>query len=115
MFGSSKSWGLNSTHLHGTHVPVQEPSTASIADMCGAAAHVCFGPKADIATYSITSSARVSIACGTARPSDLAVLRLITKLYLVGVCTGRSAGFSPLKIRSTYSGARRYWSIVSGP
>src|SRR5262245_2912429 len=48
MFGSSKSWGLNSTHLHGTHVPVQEPSTASKADMCGAAAHVCFGPKADI-------------------------------------------------------------------
>src|SRR5262245_49856172 len=31
MFGSSKSWGLNSTHLHGTHVPVEEPSTASIA------------------------------------------------------------------------------------
>src|SRR5215471_4742382 len=33
MFGSSKSWGLNSTHLHGTHVPVEEPSTASIADI----------------------------------------------------------------------------------
>ena len=25
--------GLNSTHIHGTHVPVEEPSTASIADM----------------------------------------------------------------------------------
>src|SRR5262249_51941621 len=48
MFGSSKSWGLNSTHLHGTHVPVQEPSTASKADMCGAKRHVRFGPKADI-------------------------------------------------------------------
>jgi hypothetical protein len=24
--------GLNSTHIHGTHVPVEEPSTASIAD-----------------------------------------------------------------------------------
>ena len=29
MIGSSESWGLNSTHLHGTHVPVEEPSTAS--------------------------------------------------------------------------------------
>jgi hypothetical protein len=24
---------LNSTHIHGTHVPVEEPSTASIADL----------------------------------------------------------------------------------
>jgi hypothetical protein len=32
MIGSSESWGLNSTHLHGTHVPVEEPSTASTAD-----------------------------------------------------------------------------------
>src|SRR5664280_2416726 len=37
MFGSSKWWGLNSTHIHGTHVPVEEPSTASIADSCTAA------------------------------------------------------------------------------
>jgi len=33
MFGSSKWWGLNSTHIHGTHVTVEEPSTASIADI----------------------------------------------------------------------------------
>jgi hypothetical protein len=25
--------GLNSTHFHGTHVPVEEPSTASKADI----------------------------------------------------------------------------------
>jgi hypothetical protein len=25
--------GLNSTHIYGTHVPVEEPSTASIADI----------------------------------------------------------------------------------
>jgi hypothetical protein len=25
--------GLNSTHFHGTHVPVEEPSTASISDI----------------------------------------------------------------------------------
>ena len=30
-----------------------------------------------------------------------AVLRLMTSSYLVGACTGRSAGFSPLRMRST--------------
>ena len=29
MSGFCESWGLNSTHIHGTHVPVEEPSTAS--------------------------------------------------------------------------------------
>ena len=38
---------------------------------------------------------------GMVRPSALAVLRLITSSYLVGACTGRSAGFSPLRMRST--------------
>ena len=38
---------------------------------------------------------------GTSRPSAFAVLRLITSSYLVGACTGRSAGFSPLRMRST--------------
>ena len=32
---------------------------------------------------------------GMSRPSALAVLRLITSSYLVGACTGKSAGFSP--------------------
>src|SRR6266704_3364238 len=49
--------------------------------------------------YSITSSARASRAGGTMRPSALAVLRLIASSYLVGTCTGRSAGFSPLRMR----------------
>src|SRR4249920_3387972 len=31
-----------------------------------------------------------------ASPSALAVLRLMANSYLVGACTGRSAGFSPL-------------------
>ena len=51
--------------------------------------------------HSITSSARASRDGGTSRPSALAVLRLITSSYLVGACTGRSAGFSPLRMRST--------------
>ena len=38
---------------------------------------------------------------GTSRPSALAVLRLMTSSNLVGACTGRSAGFSPLRMRST--------------
>ena len=52
-------------------------------------------------THSITSSARSSSVVGTLRPSALAVLRLITSTYLFGACTGRSAGFSPLRMRST--------------
>src|SRR5262249_12657603 len=52
-------------------------------------------------THSITSSAPPSRLSGTVRRSAVAVLRLITSSYLVGACTGRSAGFSPLRIRST--------------
>jgi hypothetical protein len=51
--------------------------------------------------HSITSSARASRVGGTSRPSALAVLRLMISSYLVGACTGRSAGFSPLRMRST--------------
>src|SRR3974390_3251737 len=55
--------------------------------------------------HSITSSARASNDGGTVRPSALAVFRLMTISYLVGACTGRSAGFSPLRMRSTYRAA----------
>jgi hypothetical protein len=48
---------------------------------------------------SITSSARASNIGGTVRPSVLAVCRLMTNSYLVGNCTGISAGFSPLRMR----------------
>src|SRR6516162_2983860 len=51
--------------------------------------------------HSITSSASARRVGGTVRPSVLAVLRLMTNSYLVGACTGKSPGFSPLKIRST--------------
>jgi hypothetical protein len=51
--------------------------------------------------YSITSSARASSVAGRSKPIALAVLRLITSSYLVGACTGSSAGFSPLRMRST--------------
>src|SRR5215471_9701046 len=51
--------------------------------------------------YSITSSARSSNDGGMVIPRDLAVLRLITKSNLVGSCTGKSDGLSPLRIRPT--------------
>src|SRR5258705_316975 len=65
----------------------------------------CRGPtqqRDELAPFhSITSSARASSMGGTSRPSALAVFILITSSYLVGACTGRSPGFSPLRMRST--------------
>jgi hypothetical protein len=51
--------------------------------------------------YSITSSAPASKDGGMVRRSAFAVFRLTTSSNLVGACTGRSAGFSPLRMRST--------------
>src|SRR5215831_15059842 len=45
--------------------------------------------------HSISSSARCCMPNGTSRPSAFAVLRLMTRLNLVGACTGRSAGLAP--------------------
>src|SRR5262249_5955577 len=58
-------------------------------------------------SHSITSSARARRVSGTARPSALAVLRLMANSYLVGACTGSCAGFSPLRMRATYVAACR--------
>jgi hypothetical protein len=46
-------------------------------------------------------SARASSVSGTVSPKALAVFKLITSSYFVGACTGSSAGFSPLRMRST--------------
>src|SRR5262245_1658780 len=51
--------------------------------------------------HPITSSASASSDGGTVRPSAFAVARLITNWNLEGCSTGRSAGFVPLRIRST--------------
>src|SRR4029453_14852235 len=66
-------------------------------------------------SHSITSSARARSAWGISRPSALAVLRLITSSYLVGACTGISAGFSPLRMRSTEPPARGFCARILGP
>src|SRR5262245_45406941 len=49
--------------------------------------------------HSITSSPRSRIAVGIVTPSALAALRLTTVSNAVACWTGRSAGFSPLRIR----------------
>src|SRR5215831_9416578 len=51
--------------------------------------------------HSITSSAATSRPGGTVRPSVFAVFRLTTVSNLVAACTGRSAGLSPRRMRST--------------
>jgi len=51
--------------------------------------------------YSITSSACATSVAGTEKPSALAVLRLIAVSNLTGAWTGSSAGFAPLRMRST--------------
>jgi hypothetical protein len=51
--------------------------------------------------YSITASARASIAGAISRPSLLAVLRLMINSNLVGCSIGRSADLAPLRILST--------------
>src|SRR5262245_32077817 len=51
------------------------------------------------AFHSITLSARPRSESGIVRPSALAVLRLMISSTLVVDWTGKSAGFSPLRIR----------------
>src|SRR5262249_11523037 len=65
--------------------------------------------------HSITSSARASNVGDTDKPSALAVVRLMTRSNLVGCATGRSEGFAPRRILSTYSAARRNWSGKFAP
>src|SRR5262245_40311103 len=62
--------------------------------------------------HSITSSARARRVGGTSRPSALAVLRLTTNSNLVPCCTGRSAGFAPLRILSTKLAERYHMSLM---
>jgi hypothetical protein len=49
--------------------------------------------------YSITASARPRRGNGNVIPMDLAVFILMTNSTLVDCWTGKSAGFSPLRIR----------------
>jgi hypothetical protein len=51
--------------------------------------------------HSITSSAMASNVGGTFSPSAFATIRFSTSSNLVGCTTGKSAGFSPLRIQYT--------------
>jgi hypothetical protein len=62
--------------------------------------HARLVTKTLTASYSITSLAAASSVGGTTRLNVFAVLRLITKSNLLGLCTGRSAGLAPLRMRS---------------
>src|SRR3954453_8988304 len=61
-----------------------------------------------IASYSITSSARATSVGGTSRPRALAVFILMASSNFVGCSTGRLAGLAPLKILCTNAAACRY-------
>src|SRR5947207_15744258 len=71
----------------------------NVANARPASGHAAAPPIS--ANHSITSSARARTESGISSPSVFAVLRLITSSYLVGACTGRSAGFSPFRMRLT--------------
>ena len=74
------------------------------------------GPLGDIAFgYSITSSATLRSLSGIVRPSALAVLRLIESSNVVGCSIGKSLGFAPLKILSTYEAERRMSQSMVAP
>jgi hypothetical protein len=59
------------------------------------------GPAGSLGLHSMISLAVASSIGGTERPSALAVLRLMTSSNFLGCSTGKSAGFSPLRMRPT--------------
>ena len=63
-----------------------------------------------VQNHLMTLSALTSTFGGIVSPICLAALRFITNSNFVGSSTGRSAGFVPFKILSTYTAARRYAS-----
>lgn len=65
--------------------------------------------------YSMTSSAVESSSGEISIPSALAALRLIANSNFVGCSTGRSAGFSPLRIRPAYMPIWRYTELSLDP
>jgi hypothetical protein len=88
---------------------IRDRSRLGVRNGPGSAAHHCAVPSCCAAPgtremnarrfYSITSSAVASNACGTWRPSILAVEALMTSSNLLGCSTGKSAGFAPLRMR----------------
>src|SRR5256885_529226 len=102
-------------HRHDTHYQCKVLCEQSRADRAyWAASRTRFAATRRIA-HSITSSASVRSADGTARPSARAVFMLMTSSNLVGCGTGNSAGFAPLRMRPTYVPAWRYVLVMLAP
>src|SRR5262249_33873381 len=76
------------THRHARHAPRRGGGGGGVTAVA---------PRG---RYSITSSARASNVGGTTRPSAFAVFRLMTSSKREACTTGRSAGFSPLRMRA---------------
>src|SRR4029453_15364337 len=93
MFGSSESWGLNSTHIE-WHFRAGGGAVHSIK----------LGHRPD---YSTTSAAATRRLGGAVSPSAFAVLRFRAVSNLVAACTGRSAGLSPRRMRPEKNAASR--------
>jgi len=85
------------------------------ADINGGRRHVRYVPLPDSPIYSMISSAVASSDSGAINPRALAVLRLTMSENFVGSWIGRSAAFSPLRMRWTYAAAWRYWKTRSAP
>ena len=87
-----------SNPLHEAHHAADRPGAVNCLPRKACPAKMTNQPPG---IQSITASARVSSVTGMARFRISAVFRLMTNSNLVGACTGRSAGFSPLRMRST--------------
>src|SRR5262245_31222631 len=72
-------------------------------------------PRHSTLSHLITLSALASTLGGIVRPICLAAFRFIKNSNLMGCSTGRSAGFLPFRILSTYVGTRRYKSVKLTP
>jgi hypothetical protein len=82
--------------------PTSSEATASVRQPSDIRRGRCAAAKAarPSASHSITSSARARSVGGIVRLRALAVLTFRTSSNFVGCSTGRSAGFSPFRIRS---------------
>jgi hypothetical protein len=79
----------------GKHIQVLQQNPSDTGLECGQP----WRPFRAKKTYSITSSASARSVGGMARPSALAVLRLITSSNVTGCMTGRSIVLAPLRTR----------------
>src|SRR5262245_1904588 len=105
----------------GTRLPAQKPDGRQLARLLRPRRERPRGRRAAeqrhelAASHSITSSARASSDGGTVRPIAFAAITFSASSNLVGCSTGKSPGFAPRRILSTYSAARRNRSALFAP